>query len=329
MMKSLRDIEDAIKDITVTTDKDTDERILSDALAALEDAAATSSSPFDRIRYGIFSAAPFRVAAAAGLVAVVLVGMYFWQRSPVPPETPRQDIARISTDHQTPSLGSRKLVPLETDLPGKIFEENPGSLVADNLEPYTEKRPPFYVPQGVRNVALHKPVSSSDTRPLVGSLELITDGDKSGMDGSYVELAPHRQHITIDLEDRYDIYAVLLWHYHKQARIYNDVIVQVSDSADFGADVITVFNNDDDNSSGLGYGRDRKYVESHLGKLIDARGVPGRFVRLYSNGNNVDEMNHYVEVEVFALPSETPRLPVAPQGTPRPLRPDFMGTPRG
>jgi hypothetical protein len=33
--------------------------------------------------------------------------------------------------------------------------------------------------------------------------------------------------------------------------------------------------------------------------LIDAKGVKGRYVRLYSKGNTTNKLNHYIEVEVF------------------------------
>jgi len=41
------------------------------------------------------------------------------------------------------------------------------------------------------------------------------------------------------------------------------------------------------------------YVETAEGKLVDAKGGKARYVRLYSRGNNANELNHYVEVEVF------------------------------
>ena len=44
------------------------------------------------------------------------------------------------------------------------------------------------------------------------------------------------------------------------------------------------------------------YLDDYTGKLIDANGVKGRYVRLYSNGNNENKFNHYVEVEVFGKP---------------------------
>jgi hypothetical protein len=44
------------------------------------------------------------------------------------------------------------------------------------------------------------------------------------------------------------------------------------------------------------------YVETAEGKLIDGRGVEGRYVRFYSNGSTVDAKNHYTEVEVYGIP---------------------------
>ena len=44
-------------------------------------------------------------------------------------------------------------------------------------------------------------------------------------------------------------------------------------------------------------------MESRFGKLIDAEGSHGRYVRLYSKGNTANDMNHYIEVEVFGRPS--------------------------
>jgi len=102
----------------------------------------------------------------------------------------------------------------------------------------------------------------------------------------------------------YEIYAIVFWHYHKQARVYYDVVVQVADDADFITNVRTLFNNDIDNSAGLGVGEGMHYVETAEGKLIDAKGVHTRYVRLYSNGNTSNGQNHYIEVAVYGKPVE-------------------------
>ena len=130
---------------------------------------------------------------------------------------------------------------------------------------------------------------------------MVTDGDKEATDGSYVELGPFVQYITIDLETMADIYAVVAWHFHKQPRVYFDVIVQLADDADFTENVRTIYNNDHDNSAGLGVGKDMHYVETSEGRLIDAKGARARFVRLYSNGNTGNDLNHYIEVDVYGI----------------------------
>jgi hypothetical protein len=79
-------------------------------------------------------------------------------------------------------------------------------------------------------------------------------------------------------------------------------VVQISDDPAFQKDVTTIFNSDYTNALGFGAGKDLAYVESYEGKLIDAKGVKGRYVRLYSNGNTTNKLNHYIEVEVFGIP---------------------------
>ena len=96
----------------------------------------------------------------------------------------------------------------------------------------------------------------------------------------------------------------LVWHYHLQARVYSDVVVQVADDAEITQNVSTVFNNDHDDSAERGEGEDLHYVETSEGRLIDARGVEGRYVRLYSGGNTSNDLNHYVEVAVYGVPAE-------------------------
>jgi hypothetical protein len=189
------------------------------------------------------------------------------------------------------------LVPLKTDLPKPLFVGTPVPINVPNLEPkLTDKRPDFMVPAGTENLAKGKKVTASDNDPVVGTLDLVTDGDKEGDEGSYVELGPGRQWVQIDLEKAANIYAVLVWHFHSQERVYHDVVVQVSDDPTFAKDVKTIY----DNSAA---GTDRPYIETYQGKLIDAKGVKGRYVRLYSNGNTTNKMNHYIEVEVWGKPA--------------------------
>jgi len=198
-----------------------------------------------------------------------------------------------------------KLVAIEVPLPRPLFVGTPRNIRSPNLEkPRGKKRPPLLAPKGTTNVGLGKPVASSDEEPIIGELELVTDGDKEGSDGYYVELGPGLQHVQIDLESPCNVYAIVIWHYHQSARVYRDVVVQCADDPDFILNVKTLFNNDHDNSAGLGIGKDKEYIETYEGKLIDAKGVKTRYLRLYSKGNTASDQNHYIEVAVYGEPAE-------------------------
>ncbi len=204
-----------------------------------------------------------------------------------------------------PIIAQEELVPIKIELPKPMFVGTPQNMQVKNLEkPLGKPRPPFLAPDGTKNVALNKPVKSTDEEPIIGEIAMITDGDKEAADGSFVELGPFTQYVTIDLVASHHIYAVVVWHYHKQPRVYFDFIVQVSDDPDFIENVKTLYNNDDDNSSGQGVGKDLHYVETSEGRLINAKGIEARYIRLYSKGNTNNDLNHYVEVEVYGKPAK-------------------------
>ncbi len=194
---------------------------------------------------------------------------------------------------------------LKLKLPKPMFIGTPTNIKSANLEVITGKpRGPFYVPVGTRLLSVKRPVRSSDMQPVIGELEMVTDGEKEGGDGYFIELGPGKQWVQIDLGATYALQAILAWHYHSQARVYRDVVVQVCSDKDFLKGVTTVFNNDHDNSSGLGIGKDKEYIEVAEGRLFDPKGARGRYVRLYSNGNTANDLNHYVEVEVYGTPAK-------------------------
>ncbi len=79
--------------------------------------------------------------------------------------------------------------------------------------------------------------------------------------------------------------------------------MQVADDALFTKNVRTLFNNDDDNSAHCGKGKDKPYIETENGLILDTRGKnfrgnPARYIRFYSRGNNKDTYNHYADIEV-------------------------------
>src|ERR1700688_122208 len=89
---------------------------------------------------------------------------------------------------------SMNLQPLPIVLPKPLFEGTPEPVSVPNLEkPLGKPRPPFLAPAGTTNVALHKLVTGSDASPVIGNLDMITDGNTAGTDGSFVELAAGMQ----------------------------------------------------------------------------------------------------------------------------------------
>lgn len=202
--------------------------------------------------------------------------------------------------------GSGDLAPLPLQLPQPTLKGTPDDLpTGPNIEPPSDKpRPPFMAPKGVTNVALHKKVTISDKNPISGKPELITDGQKEAFDDQVVEMHKNMQYAQLDLGAPYKIYAVVIWHDHRWLQVFRDVVVQVADDPDFTQNVQTIFNNDTSNTLGLGIGKDRQYFETQEGKLIDAKGVTGRYLRAYSKGSTLSAFNVYQEIEVYGMPAK-------------------------
>lgn len=192
---------------------------------------------------------------------------------------------------------------LTTEIPPQKIEGTPKAIKVPVLEPAPQEAPKLAVADGTVLLSKGKPVTSSDDFPIIGEVDLITDGDKDAGEGYFVELMDGMQWVQIDLEASADVAAIWIWHFHSQARAYHDVVVQVSDDPEFAEGVTTLFNNDYDASSDFGKGDDKPYVETRFGKLIDAKGTKGRYVRLYSGGNTSNSANHYIEVEVYGKPA--------------------------
>jgi len=201
------------------------------------------------------------------------------------------------------SGGTAGGVPLTTELPPELIEGTPKPMNVPNLVQAPSAAPTFLVPEGTILLSKGKPATSSDENPIIGDLTLLTDGDKDAGEGYFVELLDGPQWVQIDLEKSANVSAIWLWHFHSQKRAYNDVVVQISDDATFKTGVTTVYNNDYDDTSKMGKGAENPYVESRFGLIVNGKGTKGRYVRLYSNGNTSNEMNHYIEVEVYGKAS--------------------------
>ena len=202
------------------------------------------------------------------------------------------------------SVQGQEMIPLPLKLPKPVFAGTPKDIPPGTTveKPSGKPRPIPQVPKGTVNVALKKKVTASKA-PFSGSLELVTDGNKEAREGTALELPPRLQWVQIDLGEPCTLFYIVFWHFHMEPIVVHDVIVQVSNDPDFIEGVTTLFNNDQDNSAGLGIGKDREYFETSEGKLIDAKGVKARYVRLYSRGSTYnDPLNRWTEVEVFGLP---------------------------
>ena len=159
-------------------------------------------------------------------------------------------------------------------------------------------------PPGLKNLAPGSKITCSDKNVPADSLAKLTDGDKEASDQSIIFLRKGTQWVQLDLGSPQEIFAVVIWHAHNMAKVYHDVIVQVADDPDFIENVRTVFNNDNDNTSGLGVGTNREYFETYEGKLIDAKGIKARYIRFYSKGSTESALNEYTELEVFGRPAK-------------------------
>ncbi len=193
------------------------------------------------------------------------------------------------------------LVPLHLDLPAPRFKWPPREVqFGAYVEPLSEMpRALMLVPPGVTNLARNVTVRSSDRNATRQALEKIVDGNKEADDQNIVYLRKGTQWVQLDLAGPREIFAVVLWHAHNGPKVYHDVVVQAADDPDFHQNVRTLFNNDQDNTSGLGKGEDLEYFETHEGKLIDAHGVRARFLRFYSRGSTESALNEYTEIEVY------------------------------
>jgi hypothetical protein len=196
---------------------------------------------------------------------------------------------------------AEKLVPLILKLPAAGFPGTPPNVSFPNVEPYDpdKPRPAMMVPPGLKNVAAKTKVTSSATNVPSEELAKITDGDKEATDQAVVVLRKGTQWVQLDLGKTHELFAIVIWHAHSAVKVYQDVVVQVADDPNFKENVRTLFNNDRDNSSGLGVGTDREYFESREGKLINAKAAKARYLRAYSRGSTEGALNEYTEIEAF------------------------------
>ena len=201
--------------------------------------------------------------------------------------------------------GADATVPLKLKLPAHTTKGTPEDLPAGpNIEPPPKTAPaPIQVPDGVKNVAAGKAVTSS-VNPYTGELSQVTDGKREPLAEDVVEFKKGTHWVQVDLGEPYAIHAIAMWHDHRLLQAFHDVILQVSDDPEFKTGVTTLYNNDTDNSSKIAVGTDREYFELEYGRVVPVKGVKARYVRGYTKGSSFSAINCWQEIEVYALPAK-------------------------
>jgi len=193
-------------------------------------------------------------------------------------------------------------VPLKLTLPKPTFTGTPIDVRSPHREAYRgEGVPPptLMVPEGTRLLLGNCRATSSDQRVKARDLVVVTDCNKQHSALAYLELAPGVQWVQLDLATQAVVHAVCLWRERPEMCVYRDTVVKLSNDPAFVTGVTTIFNNDYNNSTGLGKGADKEYLEDHFGRRIKAKGVHARYVRITSNGNTSDPYNHFTEIEIY------------------------------
>ena len=194
-------------------------------------------------------------------------------------------------------------VAIKFELPAPHSSGTPKEIKSDNLEPDRgpgKLRAPIMVePEYAKKLTTEDTKVTTSEEAVTGDNEYVVDGDKTPDATSMLQLPGGLQWVQLDLGAEHVISAICVWHDQGDERVYKDVIMQISNDANFVDGVTTVFNNDHDNSAKLGKGTDKEYHERNDGRPVDAKLTKGRYVRVYSNGSTSEPVNNYIEIEVF------------------------------
>ena len=194
-------------------------------------------------------------------------------------------------------------VAIKFELPAPHSSGTPKEIKSDNLEPDRgpgKLRAPIMVePEFAKKLTTEDTKVTTSEEAVTGDNEYVVDGDKTPDATSMLQLPGGLQWVQLDLGAEHVISAICVWHDQGDERVYKDVIMQISNDANFVDGVKTVFNNDHDNTAKLGKGTDKEYRERNDGRPVDAKLTKGRYVRVYSNGSTSEPVNNYIEIEVF------------------------------
>ena len=194
-------------------------------------------------------------------------------------------------------------VALKIEFPPPHSSGTPKEIKSDNLEPDPgpgKLRAPIMVePEFTKKLTTENTKVTTSEEAVTGDNDYVVDGDKTPDATSMLQLPGGLQWVQLDLGAEHTIAAVCVWHDQGDERVYKDVVVQISNDANFVDGVKTIFNNDHDNTAKLGKGTDKEYRERNDGRPMDAKLTKGRYVRCYSNGSTSEPVNNYIEIEVF------------------------------
>jgi len=174
---------------------------------------------------------------------------------------------------------------------------------------------PWNKPSAATNLAAGKTPTTSTPATFI-NLGRATDGTISTSNYADSATGTGLQWLQIDLGTSYNINDIKLWHYFGDTRSYHDVIVMVSNNASFNSYTI-VYSNDKDGTAGFPAGSSSEYTETSAGLDIPlATPVNAQYVRFYTNGNSVNNYNHYGEVQVFEAQTSPGTTNLASKVTP-------------
>jgi hypothetical protein len=195
------------------------------------------------------------------------------------------------------------LVAIKFELPDPHSSGTPKEIKSDNLEPDPgpgKYRAPIMVPVGFdKKITTEDTVVTASAEANTGDNEYVVDGDKTADITCALQLPDGLQWVQLDLGSERTVSAVCVWHDQGDDRVYKDVIVQLSNDAKFQKDVVTIFNNDHDNTAKLGKGSDKEYRERNDGRPIDGKMTKARYLRCYSAGSSSEPINNFIEIEVY------------------------------
>ncbi len=166
------------------------------------------------------------------------------------------------------------------------------------------------------NVARNKAVTTNAPTTSNQPLSALTDGVTARDKYVLYSVSTGPKWAQVDLGRAYEITRLnVRSDWGSSAGVYRtarDVVVQLSNDPDFATGVTTVFNNDADNSAGLGAGTDEEYLEPGDGSgkdIVLAAPVNARYVRFWANGHirvngQLNLVNTPIEIEAYADPED-------------------------